>query len=287
LDFRRVKAILIVVFLLLNLFLAYQWSSLRSAVLVYAEPASDQLANVQSALARQGVTFAVSPPLGQPGPMPLLRAKFDRVSPTAFAAAALPGRARPVKGKKPLVTLASAAGEVRVTGTGRFAVTLNARSRAGRVPVTSAHTAQDVKGWLQKHGYDPSAYQLLYVQNYGTSRVITYAQTYDGYPVFNALLTARVAGHLLAGYDQTALSVQPAMPARTVTGAAAALLSLSSFVDKAHLKADNTVVSIELGYESKIVSPDGWVLTPVWRIGTVRGVFYINAFTGEVGVGRE
>lgn len=278
---------MIVVFLLLNLFLAYQWSSLRSAVLVYAEPASDQLANVQSALAHQGVTLAVPAPLSQPGPMPLLRAAFDRVTPAAFAAAALPGRVRPEKKKGVGWVLASAAGEVQAVGPGRFAVTFDVRNRAGQVPVTGAHAAQDVKGWLQKHGYDPSSYQLLYMQDYKTSRVITYAQTYDGYPVFNALLTARVKGRLLVAYDQTVLSVQPATPARTVTGAAAALLSLSSFVDKAHLKADNTVVSIELGYESKIISTAGWVLTPVWRIGTVRGVFYINAFTGEVGVGRE
>lgn len=286
-DFRRVKAILIVVFLLLNLFLAYQWSSLRSAVLVYAQPASDLLANAQSALASQGVTFAVPAPLGQPVQMPLLRAAFVRVSLAAFAAAALPGRAHPVKKRGAAVALVSPAGAVRAGGPGQFAVTFDVRNRAGQVPVTSAHAAQDVKGWLQKHGYDPSAYQLLYMQKFKTSRVVTYAQTYDGYPVFNALLTARVERHLLAAYDQTALSVQPIAPARTVTSVATALLSLSSFMDKAHLKADNTIVSIELGYESRVVSPVEWVLTPVWRIGTVRGVFYINAFTGEVGVGSE
>ena len=281
-DFRRVKAILLAVFLALNLFLGYQWWTLRSAVSVYAQPLSDQMASAQSALAKHNVAVAAPIPTLQPV-MSLLKVAPDRAAPGSVAALALPGRIAALGAGRPNVW-GGAAGRVAETGPGRFTVAYNARLPAGTVPVRPGHVASDVRRWLERHAYAFNAYAPLLSRHTRATYTLVYTQSENGYPLWNARLEATVRGGRLTGYTQTALRVLGTGESRQVINAASALLSIATFMDKGHINADNTVVGIRLGYFSQVQSDRLWYLAPVWRVDSRLGVFYVNAFTGEVGV---
>jgi len=53
------------------------------------------------------------------------------------------------------------------------------------------------------------------------------------------------------------------------------------------MSADNTIQNIRIGYAALLTTPTQWVLAPVWRMQTTRGVFFVNALSGEVGVGLQ
>ncbi len=287
-DFRRVKAILLIVFLLLNAFLASQLWALRTAVSVYAEPESDQLANAKSALLMDHVRVNAPIPVS-PGPLAMLRTTPSRVSLQTYAGAVLPGQRpgapRRVHGH---LEVRTAAGTVTELGRGSFSVAFStARRGPGRIPVRSTHFLADLKRWFSKHGYNFSEYGILSSWSAHGVHEETFVQQYQGYPLFGARLDAVVKGGWLVGFTQTVQSVRAVEPPRSVNAAANALLSLASFLDRARINADNTIVDMRLGYYSGVVADTAWYLAPTWRIASRAGVFYVNAFTGEVGVGAQ
>ncbi len=288
-DFRRVKAILLIVFLLLNAFLAVQLWVLHSAISVYAEPQSDQLANAKSALLMDHVRVDAPIPASPEEPLSMLRVTPSPVSLRAYADIVLPVRSaappRLVKGRWQIDT---PYGSVRQLERGSFSVTF-APSHAGlgRIPVRPAHFFSDLKRWFSKHGYNFHDYETLSSWSAHGVHEETFVQQYQGYPLFGAHLEIQVKGGWLYGFTQTVLVVRGAQPPRAINTAANALLSLASFLDRAKINVDNTIVGIQLGYGSGITSDTEWYLAPMWRVASRLGIFYINAFTGEVGVGKE
>lgn len=287
-DFRRVKAILLIVFLLLNAFLASQLWALHTAISVYAEPQSDQLANAKSALLLDHVQVNASIP-ASPGPLAMLRATPSPVSLQTYADAVLPaqkpGAPRWVHGHW---EVRAAAGTVTELGRGRFSVVFAAARRGpGRILVRKTHFLGDLKRWFSKHGYNFSEYGILSSWSAHGVREETFAQQYQGYPLFGARLDVLVKGGWLVGFTQTVQNVRGAQSPRAVNTAANALLSLASFLDRTRINGDNTIVDVRLGYYSGVVTDTAWYLAPTWRIASHAGVFYANAFTGEVGVGAQ
>jgi regulatory protein YycI of two-component signal transduction system YycFG len=53
------------------------------------------------------------------------------------------------------------------------------------------------------------------------------------------------------------------------------------------MTVENAITDIRFGYYSATEFPAGWYLAPVWRIHSIRAIFYINALNGEVEVAKN
>lgn len=258
-DFTKVKTLLIVVFLCLNVFLFAQWRVLQANVAVYAEPISDQFANVQSALANSNVHVqAVLPSIVQPLSMVEVRLDPIPLSKDQMSAKVLnitPGQIS-VRDNMPVLT--------------------SAIDRKNRISV--------VRSWIAKHVYNGNTYGFLGWTVVKGERIAVFTQEVNGFPVFSAPLRVYLKGSRIEGYDQTLLSVRSIKAPKPVIGPVSALLSLAQYLQRAKISVPNQVKDVRLGYYSAIVTSVGFYLAPVWRIGTLRGVFFINAYTGEVEV---
>ncbi len=141
-----------------------------------------------------------------------------------------------------------------------------------------------VRSWVAKHVYNGNAYGFLGWTVMQGEHIAVFTQEVNGYPVFSAPLRVHLKGSRIVGYDQTLVNVRSIKTARPVIGPVSALLSLAQYLQRAKINVPNQVKDVRLGYYSAIVTDVGFYLAPVWRIGTSRGVFFINAFTGEVEV---
>lgn len=286
-DFAKVKALLIAVFLGLNLFLGYQWWSLQTAVAVYNQPASDQLANIQRSLAQHGVHLAAIVPTETPT-MPMLHVTSDHTSLTSIAAQIWGPHVKVhTKHTASGDLLISNQGHIYRSGAGRLVVSYMPNFATTHATFGQKKVLTSLQKWLSRNGYNFSVYQISSWYTHNENSVGTYMQAYNSYPIFSAVLTVYVEHNHLSGYHQQYLGIVGTVNPRPVSSAVNALLSLVQYMDKARINADNTIQDIRLGYDSGITTKSSWYLAPVWRIGTSLGVFYVNAVTGEVGVGNE
>lgn len=284
-DFGRVKTLLIIVFLLLNLFLGYQWQGLQQSVSIYAEPYADQVANLQRTFSAHNITMKASVPQTQPT-MFLLRVQTNPGLFLTAAAAALdikPQQASEYsRGSSEVKTRE---GRFVMNEHGQYRLLINARYQP-LIPRGRDGPAF-VRKWLAKHVVNYGSYGMLSWKMSGGKGVASFAEVFDGYPIFSAPLRVYMAHDRITGYFQTALEITGSLDQRSVIGAASALLALAVFVDKAHINMDNTIQSVRLGYDSRMVQGHTWYVAPVWQVDSSRSVFEINAFTAETGVGAS
>lgn len=287
-NFSRVKILFLTIFLALNAFLITQWMDLQSSVSVYAQPVSDQLAHAQSVLAMYHVRLAAEIPVS-PTQMGLLRVQRDGTGLVDVAAAMLgvkPAEAQ--KWRRGATHLDAPGAQYVELGPGAFAVQFRPPVALQRAPFSRPHAAtEDWHTWLQKHGYNADNYQELGSFGGDHRETVTYDQTLAGYPVFTTRLTLQIDGGKLTDLSQQSLVLTNAYAARPIINAVSALLSLADFLDKTGVSADNTIQNIRIGYAALLTTPTQWVLAPVWRMQTTRGVFFVNALSGEVGVGSQ
>lgn len=283
-DFWRVKLLLIVVFLCLNVFLAIQWLTLQSSVSVYAEPLSDQLAHAQSVLSLRGVKLAAPIP-ASPTQMSALLVTYDHSSLVTVGAAVLDVKpAQIVKWQHGPGKIVGPGVSLTLVHPGAFRVLYRPPIFLGRLTAGRAKINASLRDWIAKHDYNGQNYVYLGGAVNKDHAVQQFVQVMNGQPDFSAGISAQLQGGNLQSYEQSGVVQVANEPPRPLMNAVSALLSLADFLDKANLQVDNTIEDIKLGYASLVTSTQEWVITPVWRMRTTRGVFLVNAFSGEVGV---
>ncbi len=281
-DFGKVKILLIVVFLGLNLFLVYQWSVLGKSVSIYTEPFSDQVANIKRTFAGHGVTMNVNLPNS-----PTMLAMTMVSIPTSWIASA---EELSIAADKKMVAkipqrIHTSLGNAIILRPDRLRVTF----LPGKAPLVIKQDGHlDVfHKWLAKHVYNFSDYQSFYVQLSHQNGVVEYHETVNNLPTFSAPLVIVIRQGKVVMITQTYLAVGKSIHSRSVMSAANALLALASYMDKAHLEIDNTIQAMQLGYSSRILGRTFGYLSPVWRIVSTRGYFYVNAINGEVSIQNQ
>ena len=281
-DFTKVKMLLIAVFLCLNVFLFIQWRVLEANVSVYAEPLSDQFANAQSALANSNVRVqAVLPTNIIPLSLVSVRADAIPVSTVASSVFSLkPSQVIPWIVSRNVID--GPFGTIQAVHPGRFFVQYHIPA----LPELADKHGQTsgIRSWVAKHVYNGNAYSFLGWTATKGDRTAVFNQEVSGYPVFSAPLNVHLNGRFPVGYDQTLLTVVTVKPPKPVISPVSALLSLAQYLQKTKINTPNEISDVRLGYYSAIVTSVGWYLSPVWRVSTIRGVFFVNAFTGEVEV---
>ena len=278
-DFGKVKILLIVVFLGLNIFLAYQWSVLGTSVSIYTEPFSDQVANIKRTFAGHGVAMNAALPAAPS----MLSMTLVSLSQDWFQNAvdlglsgskkALAGRARVVQTPLGSATWV-APDQVRITY----------RNKMAAAVIKADGRLDGLHKWLLRHVYNFNQYQLLSVQITKQKGSVEYVETVGNYSIFSAPLVISINQGKVVSVTQTYVGVGKSIRPRPVLSAANALLAVASYMDKAQLQIDNTIKDMQLGYASSIVAGESGYLSPVWRVASVRGYFYVNALNGEVSV---
>ncbi|MCL6631752.1 MAG: two-component system regulatory protein YycI [Alicyclobacillus herbarius] len=273
-NWETAKTWLIGMFLILDILLGWQYFSARAEMRGYAESYPDLLANTRTLLAEHNFSLATSVPTKRPDMAPF-SARVGGVSLAEAAKAAFAGK--PAHRTKD-GGLEAAGGQVNALGKGAWTV-----EYTHPVSYDAKHPEQllDRMASGSAYAFDGGA---------GEQDVLVFDQLYGGkYPIFDATIVVDVSGNgAMTGYQQTVLTdIHATSNPKPIISALDALNSLGNAVDNSGQEKDNTIVEIDLGYLS---SPSGsgsatganhyWF--PVWRILTDTGVYYVNAFTGEL-----
>ncbi len=278
-DFGKVKILLIIVFLGLNLFLIYQWSVLGKSVSIYTEPFSDQVANIKRTFAEHGVTINASLP---PSPTMLAMTTvtippvwIENAEEISIAAVKKAVSGQPVQVHTPLGSATRVAPDL---------LRIDFQSANAPLVIKQDGHLDVFHKWLARHVYNFPSYQLFYDALSHQNGVVEYLETVNELPAFSAPLVIDIRQGKVVRIMQTYLAVDKSVHNRSVMSAANALLALASYMDKAHLEIDNTIQAMQLGYSSRILGKSSGYLSPVWRIVSSRGYFYVNAINGEVSI---
>ncbi|WP_067930355.1 two-component system regulatory protein YycI [Alicyclobacillus kakegawensis] len=271
-NWETAKTWLIGMFLILDVLLGWQYASARAEMRGYSESYSDLLANTRTLLAEHNFSLAASVPTKH-ADMASFSASLGGASPAEAAKAAFAGKPARESGRG---QVAGVDGSVKGLGQGTWEVEYRRP-----VPFESKHPEQ-----LLDRVVSGSSYALD--RGAGAGGVLVFDQLYGGkYPIFDASVLVDATNQAMTGYQQTLLTkIRATSSPKPIISALDALNSLANSVDKSSQEKDNTIVGIDLGY---LGSPSGsaagggkryWF--PVWRIVTDAGVYYVNAFTGEL-----
>ncbi len=281
-DFGKVKILLIVVFLGLNVFLARQWLVLGSSVSIYTEPFSDQLANIQRTFAEHGINMDAQLP-GNPSTLPMTMVSL---SPAWFTSVAeLSISASKKSASRAPFQVHTSLGRAEWVPPDQVRITFD-RNQAVEVMKQGEHL-DGLHKWLLRHVYNFIDYQLLSTHLSHQTGVVKYVETVNNLGIYSAPLVVVIEHGKIIRIMQTYVGIGKSIYPRTVMSAANALLALASNMDKAQLEVDNTIKDMQLGYSSGISTGSTGYLSPVWRIASTRGFFYVNALNGEVSVQNQ
>ncbi|OEH86518.1 hypothetical protein BHU72_12970 [Desulfuribacillus stibiiarsenatis] len=113
----------------------------------------------------------------------------------------------------------------------------------------------------------------------GNGEVI-FVQYYGRHPIYGTTIIATVENNkIIEWYQQMITNVSFEPQKRPILAAATALRKLVTIIGNS--KA--VIEKVELGYYSRSIDTETWLLPPVWYIELKDGQrFYINAFTGEL-----
>ena len=278
-DFGKVKILLIIVFLGLNLFLVYQWSVLGESVSIYTEPFSDQVANIKRAFAGHGVTinanFPTSPTTLAMTVVTIPTDWMGNAEEITISADKKSVSNQPIHIHTPLGSATRLAPDL---------LRIDFQSANAPLVIKQDGHLDVFRKWLARHVYNFADYQLFYEALSHQNGVVEYLETVNELPAFSAPLVINIRQGKVVRIMQTYLAVDKSVHNRSVMSAANALLALASYMDKAHLEIDNTIQAMQLGYSSRILGKSFGYLSPVWRIVSTRGYFYVNAINGEVSI---
>lgn len=123
------------------------------------------------------------------------------------------------------------------------------------------------------------------LEQYIEGEQVSYIQYYHDHPVFISRLDFYLEDMYVTGYEQTYYHiVSTGTPQRVLSAAT----SLRTLLDQQTIPAQSTITDVRLGYYGHIYAIDSQVLIPTWRFviegeGYTRYI-YVNALTGVIEV---
>ena len=168
-----------------------------------------------------------------------------------------------------------AKGEARFRGTGEFEIVLTARA----IPV-SGSPLDTAKSVLSDMGYktDPS---LAVVENTSETTKITLLCKFRGNNVYNCSVTFLFTADYLMMMEGRRPLEWSAEAESSVISAPTVLMRFLTEV-REHGTVCSEVRALELGYSMAASASGEGSLTPYWRIVTDAGQYYVNAMTGKI-----
>jgi regulatory protein YycI of two-component signal transduction system YycFG len=106
-----------------------------------------------------------------------------------------------------------------------------------------------------------------------------YVQQYGKYMIFSAPLDIMVNQNRMLGYRQIHVQIINQGTGRKIIPAFTAVRTL---LDNGYIRYGENIVDVSIGYYGHIYDADIQVLAPVWRVIHTEGVQYVNGITGAV-----
>ncbi|BAU26301.1 regulatory protein YycI of two-component signal transduction system YycFG [Aneurinibacillus soli] len=249
-DWSKAKTILILTFLLLDLFLGYQiihsYNRDRAGM-----PQGELIpSSMEELLQSRHIKLAVDIPAGTPE-MYYLYVRF-----TGFT-----GHMAKLTGQS----------ETESQGNGVI-VTFD-----GPLLVPNSEDRMDLLKFMEP--YIPFSSDYLYDTRSSSTYTAHYVQTYQRYPLFSVPMDIRMKGSRVFGYSQTHVQIISQGNGRRVIPA---LTAVRTLLDNGYIRYGESISDISIGYYGHMYDADIQVLAPVWRIIHTNGMQYVNGITGAI-----
>ncbi|MBP1932306.1 two-component system regulatory protein YycI [Ammoniphilus resinae] len=248
-DWRRAKTLLIIAFLLLDSFLAFQlWSGRHEGVEVGEQFLSGST-NLQDVLQARGITLKVETPTDTPV-MNYLNIKYADFRTTQVQ------------------TLPNQSGD-----------------RIGNVLQSRFHEPIPLPEDQREALKNRLKGQILFIDEYERDPAVTdkdrirYLQQWNSYPLFGATLDLRLVDQRIVGYTQAYYQVVNKGSGKKVISS---LTATRTLIENGFIKNGETIDAIDLGYYGHTYDAEIQVLAPVWRIWHAGKVDYVNGITGVI-----
>jgi regulatory protein YycI of two-component signal transduction system YycFG len=112
-----------------------------------------------------------------------------------------------------------------------------------------------------------------------SSTVQRYVQKYGKYVIFSAPLEIVLAQDRMIGYKQIHVQIVNQGTGRKIIPAFTAVRTL---LDNGYIRYGEKILDVSIGYYGHMYDADIQVLAPVWRVVHSEGVHYVNGLTGAV-----
>ncbi len=290
-DWPKAKTLLIICFLLLNMFMSYE---------LYIQPAllgtSDNISpgrfdSILNVLGENGFDIQVPIPRSTPqkssirvAARPLSQEEILGLRDRLLGSEAVLILESKMQSGHSSVTYMLGAQELIVTSLGYVSYyNRSIFTDSGPMSQEDAQRAADYFVSNRLDGSNAFAYDSIeHIEPMGYR--VQYAQIYQDTNIYPAHLMVLVNPSGVAAAWMSRLQIRATEgDLKAIRSAAEALLSLLSYRLTFGETAQLTILEMELGYYSKLhYTLDPWSAAPVWRIRTDKGDFYLNAHSGVV-----
>ena len=250
-DWRRAKTILILAFLLLDSFLAYQLWTSRGDELEFTQQVEGSSSSLQDMLSARAIEVVIEMPADMPE-MYYLNVKYEDFSSAGLNK--LPNQRVHLAGNVLTSQFLSSIPSPESVAKGEFSKKMN------------------------EH--------ILFFNEYHPDPILSaadrmiYLQSLDSYPLFGGILQLDIKDEKIRGYQQTHFQVINKGSGKRVISSVTALRTL---IENQIIQSGETVHSIQLGYYSHTYDAEIQVIAPVWRVIHGRKqVHYVNGITGVI-----
>ncbi|GAA4724247.1 two-component system regulatory protein YycI [Brevibacillus fulvus] len=250
-DWSRAKTILILAFLILDLFLAYQVYSTRTELWKNADASENDQWNLELFLQQQNIDLQATIPEETPE-LSYLNIKMPGVDAILL---------KKLQGVKITAERSSIYSELQPP-----------------MPLPDQTNPEELLQELDDRLLYAGQYQID--PYFSTGDRLVYHQTYQNLPLYIAPLEIYIQNGAVKSYRQTYYQISLEGTARETISAYTALRSL---VEKQMIEPGEKIIDVSLGYYGFHYDADIQVLAPVWRVITQGGkTQYLNAFTGTM-----
>jgi hypothetical protein len=275
-DLSRAKTILILCFLLLNLFLASQLWQVSRYLPAGGALSATEVEQAQLALASAGYELSALLPRQVPS-MALLHVTRQSLAVTDWQRRVFgtSETSKAVQDGKTVFLLENERLEITPYGQLKFSLLDYRRG-------TGADSRQSVERFLRERGFwlEGLKFDLSFPGEPGTIHY-RFVQIFQKLPLFAGYVEVRVTEGKIR--EVTLRRLQPLEFSGREVRVISAAEALEVFISKDLFLPDKRILDISLGYFSREYNASRWEIAPAWRIAAAGGhFFYVNAFTGEL-----
>lgn len=274
-DLSRAKTILIITFLVLNLYLVVSLRQNPSAVYHGGVLTAEEAELTRELLAQAGYEASAAIPRQTPQ-LSLLLVSRPVEEGTAWA--------QKQWGTVPRGSWLAEAGVLRYVS-GDETLDISPLGLVVLKKSSSSFTAenhrQQVEQLLRNRGFwqDNLKFDAMFADSHG-GVTYRYVQVFHDYPVFNGFVEARIDpdGALEIHYHR----IEPLEFGDRELQAISAAVAADTLLRQPGGFTGKKIIDISLGYYSQVYDAQRWEIAPAWRFAADDGsVFYVNALTGE------
>ena len=276
-EWSKIKNIIILILVLLNGFLLVLVGVREARSAHYQEEARSEAVEV---LENSGIDFL---PQRIPGDLslPFWSVERERIgeSEDAMAQALLGDVSKELQGGDIQASYTSEKGQADFYSSGRFIFTF----QPGAMPLAGEEPERHAADCLEQLSFDG---ELVGTETAEGRTVVTFCQTWSGDPVFSCQAVFTYQEDALVSIDAQRLSGTAAQTeGEPLLSTASVLIRFLAGVNDGSVSVCTQIKEMTPGYQASLTRPVS-TLTPVWRIVTDTGVYYLDGVTGEITAGN-